>query len=235
MTQAIPIHVPLHELPQPVEVHLDAGGALFWPEGSTLFIADPHFGKTATFHAAGIAIPSKLLEHDLARLGALVQRHAARRLIILGDFFHTKESQSQGVLDQLAAWRARHADLDVGLVPGNHDTHAGAPPTSLAITPLAPGTALGPFSLAHEPDASPAAHSGYRLAGHLHPSVTLHGPGGVTSSERCFVVGPHQAILPAFGSFTGSSRYRPSASDRIFVVGEGQIVEITRRKSPRRT
>lgn len=52
-------------------------------------------------------------------------------------------------------------------------------------------------------------------------------------SERCFVIGPNQAILPAFGSFTGRVRYLPTARERIFVIGNDQIIEITRRVSRR--
>jgi hypothetical protein len=43
-----------------------------------------------------------------------------------------------------------------------------------------------------------------------------------------YIFGPHQAILPAFGGFTGGSAYRPTGADRVVVIGEGEIVEITR-------
>ncbi len=48
-------------------VRLLAGRALFWPGEKTLFLADPHFGKSATFRHFGIAAPDDT-EGDLARV-----------------------------------------------------------------------------------------------------------------------------------------------------------------------
>ena len=37
---------------QDQKLHLLAQKGLFWPEEKTLFVADPHFGKAATFRPA---------------------------------------------------------------------------------------------------------------------------------------------------------------------------------------
>lgn len=63
--------------------------AVWWPLARTLFIADSHFGKAATFRAAGLPIPDAT-ETDLARLDRLLQSTIARRLIVLGDLLHNK-------------------------------------------------------------------------------------------------------------------------------------------------
>ncbi|HET7427286.1 MAG TPA: DEAD/DEAH box helicase, partial [Gemmatimonadales bacterium] len=41
--------------------------ALFWPRTATLVVADLHWGKAATFRAAGIPIPTGTTGEDLAR------------------------------------------------------------------------------------------------------------------------------------------------------------------------
>lgn len=82
-----------------------------------------------------------------------------------------------------------------------------------------PADAGGP-----EDHASPTP--AYEIAGHLHPAVRLEGRGRDRLRVPCFWVRPTQCVLPAFGGFTGSGRIRPLDADRIFVVGEGQVMEV---------
>ena len=63
--------------------------ALWWPAGATLFVADLHLGKAATFRARGLPVPSGTTQHNLARLAQLVQQHRAERLVLLPKHIHT--------------------------------------------------------------------------------------------------------------------------------------------------
>ena len=47
--------------------------------------------------------------------------------------------------------------------------------------------------------------AGYRLAGHIHPSVVLYGTARQSMRLPAFVFGLEGAILPAFGDFTGTA------------------------------
>jgi hypothetical protein len=110
-------------------VHLLPEGALWWPDGATLGIADLHLGKAATFRARGLPVPGGTTRGNLDRLSWLFDRYPqARRLVVLGDFLHAAEAHNSGVLCALAEWRARHAEWELVLVRGNHDSHAGDPP-----------------------------------------------------------------------------------------------------------
>jgi DNA ligase-associated metallophosphoesterase len=208
-----------------IPLHLYAEGAIFWPAGATLFITDPHFGKADSFRHAGIAIPTAVHDHDLTRLGTLLTVSGARRLVILGDFFHSRHSQSDGTLDALAKWRAQHVALEIVLVQGNHDLHAGPPPALLAIVSVAAPYQVGPFVCHHLPQ-NKADPNGYVLAGHLHPYIVFYDRDRSRLRLASFIFGPYSAILPAFGNFTGGISYAPSAKDRVFAIGGGQIMEI---------
>ena len=222
----------LATIPLSLPLRLYAEGALFWPDGQTLFIADPHFGKADSFHHAGIAIPAAILDHDLARLGRLLSASQATRLVILGDFFHTRHSKSDSVLLALEQWRNQHAQLEIVLVLGNHDAHAGVPPAHLDIQAVVAPWSLGPFPCHHLPQVE-ASDDGYILAGHLHPCVVMRDSDGSSLRLASFILSPQQAILPAFGAFTGGHSVAPTAKDRVFVIAEGQIVEVpTARQSP---
>ncbi|MFQ3661168.1 MAG: ligase-associated DNA damage response endonuclease PdeM [Chloroflexaceae bacterium] len=201
--------------------------ALFWPRERTLIIADTHLGKAASFRAAAIAAPENSIA-DLGRLTGALGRTRATRLAILGDFLHARVGRAPTVLAAIAAWRATHLHLEVLLVRGNHDAHAGDPPSEWGITCVNAPVALGPFALCHYPDT---AAPGYVLAGHLHPAVVLTGPGRQRERLPCFLVGPRRAILPAFGSFTGHTTVYPGAEDRAYLIA-GEVIEMQRPGGP---
>jgi uncharacterized protein len=198
--------------------------ALHWPRERTLFIADPHFGKAASFRALGVPVPPGTTRTDTERLSALLQATAAARLIVLGDFFHSAAGRAPRTMERIGSWRASHASLEIMLVPGNHDRGAGAPPEAWGIRRLEPGHCLGGFALHHEPPerAGPLP----ALAGHLHPVVRLEEAGGAGVRAPCFIFGKALGLLPAFGSFTGGARVEPRAGDRVFAAGPDGVVEI---------
>jgi DNA ligase-associated metallophosphoesterase len=198
--------------------------ALFWPRAATLVVADLHWGKGATFRAAGIPIPMGSTSDDLARLDAALLRTAADRLVVLGDLFHARAGRiATRTLAELRRWRGLRPGLEIMLVRGNHDRHAGDPPDDLRINCVNAPAFVPPFTLRHEPAVSA---EGYALAGHLHPGLVLCG--GAFQRERlpCFLLGEQVALLPAFGSFTGLGIVEPGPGDRAFVVGPDEVFAV---------
>jgi uncharacterized protein len=204
-------------------VLLLAERALFRPSTDTLLVADAHWGKAAAFRAGGFPVPGGTTTEGLARLTGALERTGARRLVFLGDLFHAREGKAPRTLAALREWRARHPAVEMLLVRGNHDRHAGDPPPELEIACCdAPCVDL-PFVLAHHPDEHPA---GYVLAGHVHPSVTLLGRGRQRQRLPCFHFGPRVGILPAFGAFTGTADVEVAPGDRVYVVAGDDVVEV---------
>ena len=215
------------------DLHLELGGepvrllperALFWPGACALIVADVHWGKAAAFRSAGIPIPGGATRRDLDRLDSAIGRTGARRLIVLGDLFHARAGRiATRTLANLRSWREARASLEIQLVRGNHDRHAGDPPADLRVNSLDAPAFLPPFVLRHEPRPT---DGGYTLAGHVHPGVVLSGRGLFTERLACFVIGERMAVLPAFGSFTGMGMIRPEEGDRIFAVADDEVVEV---------
>lgn len=203
---------------------LDGRAALVWPRRDMVIITDPHFGKEAHFRSSGIPAPAGPLESDLARLSAILDAHGATRLRILGDFYHAAAgARAKETRTALAAWRGRHAKVQIDLVRGNHDVHAGDPPPDLGIE-CYDDLMDGPFEFRHHPPDTVPPESPC-LAGHVHPAVTLCD--GATSLRcRCFLFRDRLALLPAFGSFTGSATIRPARNDRIFAINGESVVAI---------
>ncbi len=199
--------------------------AIWWQRQHTLFLADLHLGKAATFRSAGIPVPESTTTRNLALLTSLIGNTRAERLVILGDFYHARAGRSADVESALIAWRTQHASLDILLVRGNHDRASGDPDTALNITCLPEGSQLEPFTLNHHP--APPEPGAYSLAGHIHPAYRLIDR-ATNCSHRfpCFLIDSHTAILPAFGAFTGMKITEPPQSARIFIIAEGQIIRV---------
>jgi DNA ligase-associated metallophosphoesterase len=200
--------------------------ALFAEASATLIVADPHFGKAATFRARGVPVPQGTTARNLARLGALLEVTQARALVFLGDLFHAREAHAPDTLAAMVAWRRAHADLDIVLVEGNHDRSAGAVPAALGIRVVAEPWNLGAALLCHYPQQSAVAPV---LAGHLHPVVRLSGRGDDSLRLPCFWWRERLAILPAFGEFTGGATIEREVGDRVVAVAERRLYEIPAR------
>lgn len=197
--------------------------AAYWNRARTLLIADPHWGKAAAFRAGAIPVPRGTTNDGLARLDALIARTGAERLIVLGDFLHARSGRSAETIRHLSAWRARHSQLSLVLVRGNHDRHAGDPWAELAVASTDAPLLEMPFSFVHHPVRRDDA---YVMSGHLHPGVRLAGEGGLRATLPCFWFADRCAVLPAFGAFTGLAPISPAREDRVFAIADGEVVQV---------
>lgn len=151
-------------------------------------------------------------------------RTCARRLVVLGDLFHARAGRiATRTIAELRRWRGLRSELEIVLVRGHHDRHAGDPPEDLRINCVDAPAFVPPFVLRHDP-GDPA--DGYTLAGHLHPGIVLTGPALQRERLPCFWLTPRMAVLPAFGSFTGLAPIMPAPDDRIFAIAEDEVVPV---------
>ncbi len=194
--------------------------ALWWPARETLFVADLHLGKAASYRALGQPVTGGTTARNLARLDELIDRHKPAHLVFLGDFLHAPEARTSALLKTLDAWRAHHATLPMTLVRGNHDHRAGDPPASLCVSLVDEPHLIGPFAACHHPQSHPTH---FVLAGHVHPVYVLQGFGRDRLRLPCFVQDAGQAVLPAFGEFTGGWVVPQETGRHFYVVGEGGV------------
>ena len=203
-----------------VRVRLHAQRAAELPQVCTLLVADAHLGKATAFRRLGVPVPGGTTAETLQRLSALLQACGARRVVFLGDLLHSAHGRSAALLERFAAWRRAHAAVELVLVRGNHDAHAGDPPPALGITVVDGPLALGGLVLQHHPQPATA---GYALGGHLHPCIAVGGRAGERLRLPCFHFGARVGVLPAFGAFTGMHAVRPAAGDRVFAIADDDV------------
>ena len=201
-------------------LHLLPEKGLWWPAQATLFVADVHLGKAATYRALGQPVPGGTTQDNLHRLTALFRRYGAQRLVVLGDFMHAAQAHTPDVLAALDAWRSLHPAIEMVLVRGNHDDRAGDPPTHLGMRVVDEPWLLGPFACCHYPQTHP---SHFVLAGHEHPVCRLQGAGRDALRLPCFASTRHGATLPAFGAFTGGHPVQPKPGLALHAIGGGRV------------
>lgn len=210
----------LHPLLQQ-NLWLSAERSIFWEEQKALILSDLHLGKSGHFRKAGIPVPQQVLREDLQRLVNLLHYFTPKQLIVVGDFFHSRENRE---LDLFRRWRADFPDLEIVLVRGNHDIlpkewYAGA-----GITVIENFLCRGPFCFSH--DLSEVASGLYTFSGHIHPGVVIHGAGKQSLRFACFHFTPTYCVLPAFGKFTGLAPVKPGSKDAVYAIVEKSLIRL---------
>lgn len=188
---------------------------IFDPLHQALFVADIHLGKAATFRSLGVPVPAGTTQSNLDRLSVAIEYFHPKSIFFLGDLLHAKAAHNPDLLGKLQNWRTVHANIEMTLIRGNHDSKAGDPPDSLNISMAEEPFYLGRFALCHHPHNVPGA---FVLAGHEHPVVVLNGKGRSRARLPCFYLQADRLILPSFGDFTGGYQVQPIAGEQVFPI-----------------
>lgn len=195
---------------------------IFWVEEKVLILADLHLGKAGHFRKSGIPIPSYIHLEELEKLARLIRILKPKKLLILGDLFHSEVNNEWNYFD---AFLQKFPTLEVNLVLGNHDTYAiDFIPKKVRI--FMENLVMGKFIFSHIPLKTDQLTAGlYNLCGHIHPSAKLQGNGKQSVNLPCFFFGERMGILPAYGFFTGRHTIRPTYKDDVFVIAGGKVLK----------
>lgn len=196
--------------------------AIYWQEQDCLLLADLHLGKAAHFRKSGLAVPAEVAQTNLDNLAELLADFQPKRVIFLGDLFH---SLHNNIWKVFSTFIQQYKPIKFELVRGNHDILPEAAYKSADLTVYQNPLELSPFLLSHYPQEE-IPDGLYNLYGHLHPGVLLNGLGSEQHKFPCFHFGKKNGVLPAFGAFTGLAIIRPKRGDRVFVITENKILEV---------
>ena len=206
-----------------------AGEALtLWPDGSvhwaaaeTLWLSDLHLGKAAHFRRHGVPIGSEPTLKTLHHLREGLMRLKPRRVLLLGDLFHSDMNREW---EPFAGLCAEFSAVEWVLVRGNHDL---IPEALLRASGIRQIDRLdeGVFTFTHDP-ADRGSDFGYHVCGHIHPGIRLRGGGRQALRLRCFHFAHLQAVMPAYGAFTGTHVIDPAPNDRVFAMTGEAVIEV---------
>lgn len=194
---------------------------VYWQEKSTLIATDLHLGKIHHFREAGIYLPKYAALDNYERLSSLLVEFAPKRLLMLGDLFHSVYNADWQMFSEL---RHTFSGIQFQLVKGNHDIMDISIFEKNNITVFQENHQVDSLLFSHYPkDPDPGY---YNLAGHLHPGVHLVGESRLSLKLPCFYFGEDRGLLPAFGSFTGISLIKPVVGDQVVVISEEQLAQV---------
>jgi DNA ligase-associated metallophosphoesterase len=200
--------------------------AAFAPAAKTLFVANLHLGKAATFRALGAPAPTGVSEETLRRLAELIETMSPEHVVVLGDFTHARAAMTPGLFASLRAWRARWLSLAFTIVLGNHDRGAERAYADCGFSWRQAPAVLGGIECRHHPIEGADYAGPLALAGHLHPVVRLKGLGD-SLRMPCFVMEKRQIVLPAFGEFVGGSLVTPCEGERALIATARGVFDVT--------
>ncbi len=201
---------------------LSANKTLFWENEKILILSDMHLGKSGHFRKNGIAIPQNIIKEDLVRLATDIQYFKPTQIIIVGDLFHSSYNKEHILFNE---WVANYAHIHFMLVLGNHDVLPNNFYTDVALTVHKNVLCIGAFTFTHQIPSLLQNNDTYYFSGHIHPAVIIKGLGKQSLSLPCFHFTEQQAVLPAFGRFTGTYIIKPSATDAVFMLANSNVIK----------
>lgn len=194
--------------------------AIYMPDYNMLVVSDLHFGKIEHFRKNGIGLPAQAARKDIDKLEKLIRSVDAKDVVFLGDLFHSDYNNAWPAFKSMIAG---FYNKTFYLVLGNHDILDESLYEDMKLTYQ---MEINDLILTHEP-LDEIIDGKYNLCGHIHPGVKLRGKGKQALRIPCFYFGAHTGILPSFGTFTGTHVIKPIVGDRVFVVDEGIVVEVS--------
>ncbi len=193
-----------------LSLQLDLDGALYWPEERLLVAADLHLEKGSSYAgSAARLLPPYDSAQTVARLERLVESYRPLRVVALGDSFHDRRGATRldgAVADRIRALSDR---VDWIWIHGNHDPK---PPKELGGRG-AVEIAIGPLIFRHDAHEERRGDGG-EVIGHYHPVATV-ATRGRSFRRRCFAIGQHRMLLPAFGAYAGGLNVRETVIRRL--------------------
>tara|TARA_Y100001978_G_scaffold199802_1_gene214823 strand:+ start:142 stop:801 length:660 start_codon:yes stop_codon:yes gene_type:complete len=193
--------------------------ALFIPITRELLISDIHLGKAEYFQLNGIPLTNDEDENNIVRIYKLINKFKPKKLVILGDLFHSRYSLNKNLIDKVERLFKTFQNK-IELIEGNHDK--GCQIRNISF--LKEKKSLN-LILTHEP-INKKDHNTLNICGHYHPKLILKNKQDKLSF-KCFAFDQsnNNLYLPSFGDLTGGflckEHFRKWA-----IISENKIVEI---------
>ena len=170
--------------------------ALFLSNERALVISDLHLGFEGALAEQGVSIPRFQRRVILERLGKMLDRGKAEKVIIAGDFKH---EFSKNLVDEWVevkqVLRFLKDRVTPVLVRGNHDNYLATILGDLNL-PLHARADVGGYTIVHGHEEVSTLHP--IVMGHEHPAVKLKDELGAVVSVPAFLVTDRLIVLPAF-------------------------------------
>lgn len=204
---------------------LHSSRLIFWEDENAIILSDMHFGKVSHFRKHGIALPTDIIKEDIQRLFEAIQFFKPRKIIIVGDLFHSVANNEHELFSR---WRNDLAEVEFILIKGNHDIVSNAWYEDANILVVNDFLKVGDFIFVHQKEDYKILLKAneYLICGHVHPAIILKGLGKQSLKFNCFFFAKNYLLLPAFGKFTGNFIIEPKKTDIVFAIVNDSVIKI---------
>ncbi|WP_417685106.1 ligase-associated DNA damage response endonuclease PdeM [Roseibium sp.] len=192
-------------------VGLHDSGVLWWPEESTLVVADLHLEKGSSYARRGVMLPPYDTGATLEKLAAVIDAFDPARVIALGDSFHDRDGSDRLPPAYRALLTTLQLNRDWIWITGNHDPIAPVRLCGEAMDEIT----IGSLTFRHEPCEDSRKRALGEICGHLHPAAKVRRYGR-SIRRPCFATDGTRLVLPAFGALTGGLNVMDRAFSPLF-------------------
>ena len=202
------------------KLELYANQVLFIPLTRELLISDIHIGKAEYFQLNGIPLTNNEDENNLSRIYKLINQFKPRKLVILGDLFHSRYSLNKNLIYKVEKLFKTFKNK-IELIEGNHDKGCHLNDISY----LKQKKSLN-LIFTHEPIDKKDEYT-LNICGHYHPKLMLKN----NQDKLCFKCFAYDSFnnnlyLPSFGDLTGGFLCKKHFK-KWAIISENNIVEIS--------
>lgn len=195
--------------------------AIFRPAKQELILSDIHLGKAAHFRKNGIPMPTPAKSKDLEILQNLILEWQPKKVIILGDLFHSDYNLEWNLFSQFLN---QNLQIIFVLVKGNHDI-LKKEIYNINNLIVVDKIEEPEFIFTHHPVKNADK---INFCGHIHPAIKITGLARQNITLPCFYFGNNNFVLPAFGSLTGLHVLKWDKNSTYYLIGDKRVVEYVR-------
>ena len=192
---------------------------LYIPRTRELLVSDIHIGKAEYFQLNGIPLTNNEDENNINRIYKLINQFKPRKLVILGDLFHSRYSLNKNLIPKLEK-HFKSFKIKIELIEGNHDKGC-----QINYISYSKGKKSLNLLFTHEP-ITQKDNNTLNICGHYHPKLTLKNNQDKLSF-KCFAFDSlgNNLYLPSFGDLTGGFLCKKHFK-KWAIISENNIVEI---------
>ena len=204
---------------------LHSSRVLYWEQEHILILSDLHFGKITHFRKNGIAAPTDIIKEDLHRLFEIIQFFNPKKIVIVGDLFHSIANKEHELFKR---WRNDFLHIAFVLVKGNHDIISNGWYADANIFVIQNFIQIKNFVFVHQLKdyTNSIKENEYLICGHVHPSIVIKGKGRQSLKFPCFYFTKTYLLLPAFGKFTGTYVVEKNKTDTVFAIVNTEVIKV---------
>ena len=200
------------------ELELYSNKVLFVPDTRELLLCDIHIGKAEYFQINGVPLTNNEDEDNLNRIYDLLDKFNPKKLVILGDLFHSKYSLNSNLINKVE--NLFQSIKNIELIEGNHDKGCYVN----NINYLKEKKSLN-LIYSHEPIKTNNEKI-LNICGHYHPKIILRSFND-RRSFKCFALDSYNnnLYLPSFGDLTGGYLCKKHFK-KWPIISENKIIEL---------